>query len=158
MTDSVEEQIIDKQANATVLYAALGVNALLLFYSIYLSGSAVVSVQPDMALPTAMWEMTSGGGMLAHGFGILAMIAIGLLHSINRAVGKRSPLIEKIARILLKLPINLILLLFAGFIAFMGYGKYSTGTAGINLLGGGYMLDWITCATLLFLVFFVKKV
>ena len=31
MTDSVEEQIIDKQANATVLYAALGVNALLLF-------------------------------------------------------------------------------------------------------------------------------
>jgi hypothetical protein len=48
--------------------------------------------------------------------------------------------------------------MFALFIAFMGYGKFGVGIDGANPNGGGYVLDWITTGTILFLVFFVKKV
>ena len=102
--------------------------------------------------------MTTESGMYVHGFAILVIVAIGLLHAVNQAIGKRSPIIERIVRILLKLPINIILALLALFLAFMGYGKFEVGLDAANANGGGYILDWITAASLLFLVLFVKKV
>ena len=148
---------VEKQANSMVLYSALGLNAALLLYAIYLTGSVVADVS-NTPLLTSMWEMTTGGGTIVHGLGVLVCLAIGLLHAANRAIGKKSPLIEKIAGILLKLPINIILLLLALFLAFLGYGKFETGLNTANLGGGGYILDWANTAALLFLVFFVKKV
>ena len=157
MKKTKDEVIIEKQANSVVLYAALGINVVLLIYAIYLSGSILANIS-NLSITTAMWQMTTESGMMVHGFAILVIVAIGLLHAANQAIGKRSPIIEKIARILLKLPINIILVLLAPFLAFTGYGKFEVGVNFANANGGGYILDWITAATLLFLVLFVKKV
>lgn len=158
MTNTQNDVIVEKQANSFVLYLALGVNIAVLIYSIYLTGTVAVAIQPDLSIFLAMWEFTTNGGMIVHGFAILALITIGLLHALNQAIGKKSRLIEKIAIILLKLPINILLIMLAFFIAFLGYGKFEVGMSGANANGGGYALDWITAGTLLFLVFFVKKV
>ncbi|MDA9570205.1 hypothetical protein N9R62_03585 [Porticoccaceae bacterium] len=158
MNKTQDEEIIEEKANSVVLYTALGINIVLMIYAIYLSGSVATAVQPDLSIGTAMWEFTTSGGMVVHGFAISALILIGVLHAANQAIGKKSPLIGKIARILLKLPINIILVLLALFVAFMGYGKFEVGMNTANLNGGGYILDWITAAALSFLVFFVKKV
>ena len=151
------EVVVEKQANSIVLYIALGVNAALMLYTIYLSGSVAAGISQSSVL-IAMWDMTSSGGVLAEGLGILVLLVIGVLHTVNQAIGKKSLLIEKIASILLKLPINIILVFLALFIAFLGYGKFEIGMSGANLNGGGYILDWVNAAALLFLVFFVKKV
>jgi hypothetical protein len=153
-----DDVVVEKQANSVVLYTALGVNILLMIYAIYLTGSVVASLSQDVSIVSAMWQMTTESGMIVHGIGILTLIVIGILHAANQAIGTKSPIIEKIARILLKLPINIILVLLALFIAFMGYGKFEMGVTVANLNGGGYILDWITGVALLFLVFFVKKI
>jgi hypothetical protein len=158
MTNTQNEITVEKQANSFVLYLALGINIVVLIYSIYLAGSVAIAIQPDLSIISAMWEFTTNGGMMVHGFAILALIMIGLLHSLNQAIGRKSQIIEKIAIILLKLPINILLIMLALFIAFMGYGKFGVGIDGANPNGGGYVLDWITTGTILFLVFFVKKV
>ena len=158
MSEVTDDIVVEKKANSAVLYAALGVNIVLMIYAIYLSGSILASIKQDVSIVSAMWQMTTESGMILHGIAILMLILIGILHAANQAIGAKSLLIEKIARILLKLPINIILVLLALFFAFMGYGKFEVGLAGANANGGGYILDWITVATLMFLVFFVKKV
>ena len=157
MSELDSEVVVEKKANSVVLYGTLTVTSLLLIYAIYLSGS-LVSKFDGLSLPMAMWEISTGGGMMVHAVSILVLFSIGLIHFLNKLAGEKSMLIEKIAGILLKLPINIILLLIALFLAFMGYGKFSVGINAENLNGGGYILDWVTVAMLLFLVFFVKKV
>jgi hypothetical protein len=149
---------IQKQANSIVLYAALVVNFVLIIYAIYLTATIGAMLEPTASIVGLMWEFSTSSSMLYHGVAILTLIIIGVLHAANQAIGQKSPLIEKIAGILLKLPINLILICFALFFAYLGYGKFATGVTSANLLGGGYILDWITAAAQLFLVFFVKKV
>lgn len=149
---------VEKRANSLVLYTALGANIVLMIYAIYLSGSVVASVAVDTSIVSAMWQMTTVGGMVSHGIGILILILVGILHAANQALSSKSPIIGKIAGILLKLPINIILFSSALFIAFMGYGKFAVGITSANLNGGGYILDWMTGVALLFLVLFVRKV
>jgi hypothetical protein len=158
MNEVNDDALVEKQANSAVLYTALCINIVLMLYAIYLSGSVLVSIAQDVSIASAMWQMTTESGMILHGIAILTMLAIGILNAANRAIGAKSPIIEKIARILLKLPINIILVLLALFFGFMGYGKFEVGVVGANVNGGGYVLDWITVASLMFLVFFVKKV
>ena len=158
MSEVNDDVLAEKQPNSLVLYTSLGVNIVLMIYAIYLSGSVLASFSQDVSIVSAMWRMTTESGMIVHGIAILSLILIGVLHAANQAIGAKSPIIEKIARILLKLPINIILVLLALFVAFMGYGKFEMGLTGANVNGGGYILDWVTVVTLLFLVFFVKKI
>ena len=82
MKKTKDEVIIEKQANSVVLYAALGINVVLLIYAIYLSGSILANIS-NLSITTAMWQMTTESGMMVRGFAILVIVAIGLLHAAN---------------------------------------------------------------------------
>jgi hypothetical protein len=146
----------EKAANSVVLHIVLLLTVGLLLSGIIIAGNLISSVT-NMSLLEGAWSGATEGGTIAHTFGILVCITIAILHEANKAVGKKNQVIEKVASILLKLPVIVILLLVALFIAFMGYGKFSTG-ADESLMGGSYVLDWVTSVVILYLTFFVKKV
>ena len=66
MTNTQNEITVEKQANSFVLYLALGINIVVLIYSIYLAGSVAIAIQPDLSIISAMWEFTTNGGMMVH--------------------------------------------------------------------------------------------
>jgi hypothetical protein len=157
MINKTEDQVINvkKTANSVVLYGVLAVNIGLLLTGIYSAGSLISGIT-GVPLFTAMWTNATEGGTILHSIGILVCATIGVLHLANRAIGMKAPLVEKVAGILLKLPVNIILIMLVLYVAFLGYGKFQVG--GTGALGGSFILDWITAATLLFLVFGVKKI
>ena len=151
------EVATEKQANSVVLYAALAVNIILFMVNIYQSGFLIAQVT-GVPISNAMWMTATQGGSIYATLGILICLIIGILYKLNAEIGKKVRIIESIARILLKLPINFVLLIIALWVAWIGYAKFNVGVSDANLLGGGYVLDWVSAIAILFLVFFVKKI
>ena len=116
----------EKTANSLVLHLVLLVAIGLLLSGIIIGGNLYSSISNASLLESSWMFATQGWGML-HGFGVLVCIAIAILHEANKAVGKKNQVIEKVASILLKVPVILILLVTALYIAFVGYTKFSMG-------------------------------
>lgn len=148
---------LQRTANSAVLFISLGVVAAPIAYSLYQAGLVVSSVS-DLSVYGATWMNATEGGTIVHGAALMVLLLIGVLHIANRKIGAQLPLLERIVSLLLKFPVAFVLLTFASWIGFMGYGKYEVGINTANLNGGGYALDWICAAALVYLMLFVKKV
>tara|TARA_B100000242_G_C42772812_1_gene359902 strand:+ start:76 stop:555 length:480 start_codon:yes stop_codon:yes gene_type:complete len=159
MSENIENnsRSLEKKAISVSLYIILIINSALLLYGIFSAGK-LIAYYDNVNLIDAMWG-SAQGGTIVHAIGIAVCLAIGILHWVNTIIGKKAEILERVISILLKLPVNIIFLLIACYFAFLGYSKYSVvGGSEDNLLGGNYIIDWITACTLLYLVFGIKKV
>ena len=147
---------IEKSANSVTLYIVILINISLMLYGIFLAGKLIANVTEDIGIFKAMWTSATSGTIL-HSFGIVVCFVIGFFHWFNKIIGKKFPILERVISILLKLPVNVLLLLTAFMFGWFGWAKYSVGV-GDTLLGGNYILDWITVCTILYLVFGIKKI
>ena len=152
-----QEVVLETKANTLLLLVVLGIISALMLYSIYLTAS-VFSEFTDVGLVSAMWKSASGGGAIIHGITLVIMVCIGLMHFVNKIIGEKSQLISRVISKLLKLPVGILLVMISLWLGFLGYGKFETGVTDANLNGGGYILEWINVASILYLTFFVKKI
>ena len=151
----VTESVITK-ANTTVLFAVLAINIALLGAGIYNAASNIAAV----ANVSLFEGVKAASGTWVHMIGVCALILIGFLHIANKMLSEKLPFISSLASLVLKVPVNAVLLILALWMAWIGYGKYSVGLqgAGMDIMGGGYILDWVTAVALVYLVFAVKKI
>ena len=147
---------VEKKANSIVLSIVLLINITLLLYGIYLAGNIFVTVG-QVNIIEGMW-LSAKSGTFYNSLGIVVCLVIFICHLINKIIGSKSRIMERVISILLRLPVNFILIILAMFFAGFGYGKFSVGENSTNLLGGGFVLDWLTAFALLYLVFGIKKI
>ena len=151
-----EEQIsTEVKANNLILFAALFANVVLFIVMIYQGAQILIPL--GETLPNAMYMVATHGSIYAT-LGIVVCLLIGILNRVNEAIGTKAPLVKSIAGILLKIPVNFILVCVALWTGFIGYGKYDVGVTGSVGMGGDYIIDGVSVLATLFLVFFVRKI
>jgi hypothetical protein len=154
---SAADKAIQRAANSAVLMISLALVAAPIVYSLYLAGSVVSSVS-DLSIYRAIWINATEGGTSLHGAALLILVLIAVLHIANRIIGAHLPVLERVVSLLLSVPVNLVLLVCAVWMAFLGYGKFDINITEANVNGGGYVLDWICTGALMYLLLFVRKV
>ena len=151
------DKAIQRTANSAVLMISLALVAAPIVYSMYLAGVAVSSVS-DLSIYKATLDNATYGGTILHGAALLVLLLIAVLHIANRIIGSHLPVLERVVSLLLSVPVNLVLLICALWLAFLGYGKFDTEVTEANVNGGGYVLDWICAGAIIYLMLFVRKV
>jgi len=155
--DKKNEIIIDQKANNLVLYFALAVNVVLFSIGIFQTASLISDVTLAPFTEVLVMQVTRGSGIVPAA-GIITCLIILILNRLNVAIGKKVPLIASIIKIFLKIPINFILLLFAAFYGISAWGAYSVGSGDIAVGFGTIVIQVANLLSLLFLVFFVRKI
>ena len=147
---------VENKANSIVLSIVLLINISLLLYGTYLAGNIVATIG-QVNIIEGMWA-SAKSGTFVNTAGILVCLLIFICHLINNIIGSKSRITERVISILLRLPVNFILIILAMFFGWSGYIKFSIGDNTTNLLGGGFVLDWLSACALLYLVFGIKKI
>ena len=158
MSDNTQDQKninVGKQANRIVLFSVLGINAALSVVASLVIASSIAKISGLNFGEVYMINTFEGGGLIYTAV-FCIMLIVFILNLINSFIGVKVPLAESIIRILLRLPVNFVLVLGALYFAYLAYGKLQVPGSEISM--GPVVIDFGLILGFLFLTFFVRKV
>lgn len=150
-----ESTNVEKQANSIVLFTVLGINAAIAIVASIFQASSV-SEALGLKFGEVYMENTFDGAGLIYTGTVLLMLIVLILNRVNFFIGSKVPLAESLIRILLRLPVNFILVCSALWIAWMAWAK--SQAPGSEMFLGPLVVDIALIIGFLFLTFFVKKI